>query len=307
MIFPGMDPYLELPDLWSGVHTSLIVYIRDQLQPRLLPRYVAAIEERVYLGTPEHFFGPDLRVQRTRSEAPGPAVALAECDAPVMVSAPLEDVHEPYLSILDRRKGQRVVTVIEVLSPTNKYAGPGRDSYLKKQQEVLQSSSHLVEIDLLRLGPHVLAVPEPSARMRVEYDSLVCVNRLAHGEYNALLEEFYEHVIRPHTGTDGVTASLSGGQADLEHWMSRDTAELLRQFSASANRGTGASHPADRDRWHAFVISAHREGCRMGVSDLRRWLTEVDGWAPEVAGQLAAEYEYGRELLAFAGGHRRSA
>jgi hypothetical protein len=45
----------------------------------------------------------------------------------------------------------------------------------------------------------------------------------------------------------------------------------------------------------------------MSVSDLRRWLTEVDGWPPEVAEQLAAEYDYGRELLAFADGHRRSA
>src|ERR1700678_1548030 len=54
MLFPGMDPYLEDPQLWTGVHTSLIVYIRDFLQPLLRPRYVAAIEERVYLEGPEH-------------------------------------------------------------------------------------------------------------------------------------------------------------------------------------------------------------------------------------------------------------
>src|SRR5437773_2435543 len=159
MIFPGMDPYLENPALWSGVHAALIVYIRNQLQPRLRPRYIAAIEERVYLGAPEHMFGPDVRVQHNRPDAPGPAVALAECDVPMLVRVPIEDIHEPYLTILDRQAGQRVVTVIEVLSPTNKYAGPGRESYIAKQQEVLQSSSHLVEIDLLRAGPHALAVP----------------------------------------------------------------------------------------------------------------------------------------------------
>jgi hypothetical protein len=177
MIFPGMDPYLELPARWSGVHTALIVYIRDQLQPRLRPRYVAAIEERVYLDIPERLFGPDVRVQRARPDAPGPAVALAECDAPVRVRVALEDVHEAYLTILDRQADERVVTVIEVLSPTNKYAGPGRVSYLTKQQEIVQSSSHLVEIDLLRAGPHALAVPEHIARTRAEYDYLVCVNR----------------------------------------------------------------------------------------------------------------------------------
>jgi len=36
MIFPGMDPYLENPQLWPGVHTRLIVYLADQLQ-LLLP------------------------------------------------------------------------------------------------------------------------------------------------------------------------------------------------------------------------------------------------------------------------------
>jgi hypothetical protein len=32
-VFPGMDPYLEDPQIWPGVHSALVVYIRDQLQP----------------------------------------------------------------------------------------------------------------------------------------------------------------------------------------------------------------------------------------------------------------------------------
>jgi hypothetical protein len=52
MIFPGMDPYLEDPDLWPGVHSRLVVYISDQLQPMIGPRYIAAVEERVYLEGP---------------------------------------------------------------------------------------------------------------------------------------------------------------------------------------------------------------------------------------------------------------
>ena len=50
MIFPGMDPYLEEPALWPGVHASLIVYIRDVLQPQLRPRYVAAIDGHLLAG-----------------------------------------------------------------------------------------------------------------------------------------------------------------------------------------------------------------------------------------------------------------
>jgi hypothetical protein len=46
-----------------------------------------------------------------------------------------------------------------------------------KQQEVVHSEAHLVEIDLLRYGPHVLAVPESQVRGRFDYDYLISVNR----------------------------------------------------------------------------------------------------------------------------------
>jgi len=132
-------------------------------------------------------------------------------------------------------------------------------------------------------------------------------HQLTHGEYNAILEDFYERVLQPYAGPAGVTASLTESRAELEHWMSAETADKLRQFSACANRGTGSAHPRDRERWNEFVVAAHQDGSRMDASDLRRWLIEVAGWPPEVADQLALEYEYGRELLAFADGHRRSA
>jgi len=132
-------------------------------------------------------------------------------------------------------------------------------------------------------------------------------HQLTHGEYNAILEDFYERVLRPYTGTAGVTANLTGSRVELEHWMSAETAEKLRRFSACANKGTGSAHPRDRDRWNEFVVAAHQDDSRMDASDLRRWLIEVEAWPPEVADQLALEYEYGRELLTFADGHRRSA
>ena len=46
--FPGMNPYLESPELWPEVHSRLIVAIADILDPQLLPKYRAAIERRVY-------------------------------------------------------------------------------------------------------------------------------------------------------------------------------------------------------------------------------------------------------------------
>jgi hypothetical protein len=132
-------------------------------------------------------------------------------------------------------------------------------------------------------------------------------HRLDANQYNRVLAEFYDRFVRQAAARTGVVADLTDTEADLEHWMSQETADLLRRFSACANKGTGASHPNDRERWNAFVVSTHRTGSKMDASELRRWLIEVEGWAPEVAEQLATEYAYGRELLAFADGHRRSA
>ena len=62
--FPGMDPYLEHPILWTGVHSRLINVISQQIGPVLLPRYVASIEERVLIDIPQTHRIPDLWIQR---------------------------------------------------------------------------------------------------------------------------------------------------------------------------------------------------------------------------------------------------
>ncbi len=175
MIFPGMDPYLEDPQLWTGVHASLIVYIRNHLQPLLRPRYIAAIEERVYLEGPDRERIPDVWIHRRKRINGG--VAVLQADMPVVVKVPELEIHQGYVTILDRRSGQKLVTVLEVVSPSNKYEGPGRESYRAKQKEPRSSKTHLVEIDLLRTGRHVLAVAEWMARGQGPYHYLVCVNR----------------------------------------------------------------------------------------------------------------------------------
>jgi len=76
-------------------------------------------------------------------------------------------VNEGYLEIREVATG-RVVTSIEVLSPTNKRSGNGRDAYLGKRQRVLGSLTHLVEIDLLRSGRSMEILTEmPSSHYRI--------------------------------------------------------------------------------------------------------------------------------------------
>jgi hypothetical protein len=179
MIFPGMDPYLEAPLVWPDVHSRLIVYLAEYLRPLLRPRYIASVQSRVFIEGPAQERFPDVGIRRTLATHPASSTTVLEADDPLEVQVPELEIQETYLHILDLQTNQRIVTVLEVVSPTNKYSGPGRDAYVAKQTEVRQSDSHLVEIDLLRTGPHVLAVPERLARALGSYDHLVSVNRAA--------------------------------------------------------------------------------------------------------------------------------
>jgi hypothetical protein len=152
-----MDPYLEQSIFWSEFHSRLIVAIADALAPSLLPKYYVGVETRTYLdGTDEDLLigiadaivlSATGQAQSTTLETTA-AVATQTRPQSVLLPMPVE-VKQRYLEI--REAGSdAVITVIEVLSPTNKRKGAGRLAYEKKRQQLLASASHLVEIDLLR-------------------------------------------------------------------------------------------------------------------------------------------------------------
>ena len=162
--FPGMDPYLEHPGLWPDVHQSLVTYARDALQGQVGRAFYVSIGERVYLEEAGREVMPDVAVVRARGRGYVPGASPLEPDTPLVVAleedeaqAPAER-REPFLEVRDAYGGHRVVTVIEVVSPSNK-RGPGRALYLQKQAEVLATDASLVEVDLIRAGPPVVACP----------------------------------------------------------------------------------------------------------------------------------------------------
>ena len=151
--FPGMDPYLENPEIWPEVHSRLIVAIADSLAPSLHPRYYAAIEKRTYLDTPDDsiLVGiPDVSITNRSQALKTESRAATTLPQAEIVTLPLpEEVTERYLEIRDTQTST-VITAIEILSPKNKRSGEGRKAYLRKRQRVLTAQTHLVEIDLLR-------------------------------------------------------------------------------------------------------------------------------------------------------------
>ena len=165
--FPGMDPFLEHPLHFPGLHDRLITAISDAVQPRLPDPYYAEISERLWVEIVERPIGPDVHIVRSQQpsrhaeSAAGVAVANGIRTSPIVITVPLDERREIFVDIRRRGEGDdRVVTSIEVLSLSNKTPGEqGRELYQQKQQEMLHSQTHLVEIDLLRGGTHTTAVP----------------------------------------------------------------------------------------------------------------------------------------------------
>src|SRR3712207_5190766 len=123
--FPGMDPYLEHPALWPGVHQRLITYMGDALTELLPPRYVANINERLYIDQPDRDISPDGgALERANPPAPAPrgeeTAAANVTDPPWVVAVVPDEIREGFLEILPVGDGGRVITVIELLSPSNK-------------------------------------------------------------------------------------------------------------------------------------------------------------------------------------------
>jgi hypothetical protein len=174
--FPGMDPYCEAPALWPDVHHRLISEVQSALNPALRPRYVARVELRVYISDEDdpgrEALVPDLRVERTPKRKgtgkPKGEAALTIREPLIVPTLMDEEIEEAFLKLI-HVETEELVTIIEVVSPTNKIRGSrGRASFMGKRQEIMNSEVHWVEIDLLRAGvPTVTDPPLPASDYRV--------------------------------------------------------------------------------------------------------------------------------------------
>lgn len=177
-----MDPYLEHPSDWPGTHLHLISATAGLLNAQLRPRgYYVCVEERVWLEDAGKAAYPDVTVVERRSPRTRPSGTLVGAE-PVRIRIPEFEIHEGYLEVFDA-KGKELVTGIEFVSPCNKAPGKGRELYRRKRHEWRKSGVHIVEIDLLRSGKHLLDVPLESLASLKPRDYLVNVVRAHSKEY----------------------------------------------------------------------------------------------------------------------------
>ncbi|MBA4190769.1 MAG: hypothetical protein C0467_22515 [Planctomycetaceae bacterium] len=144
--FPGMDPYLENPKLWPGFQHQLLACLYQILLPGLVDRYRARVGARTYVS-----------------------------EMPLFTSIIREEYTEEFIEIRTRNDN-KLVTLLEVVSPANKTTPAGRQAYLDKRKEAIAQRAAIVEIDLLMQGKPTLTY---SREGLPEFDHAVSVTRAA--------------------------------------------------------------------------------------------------------------------------------
>lgn len=124
--FPGMDPFLEDEKLWPAFHHQLIGSLFQILLPNLVDRYRARIGQRQYLT-----------------------------EMPLFTSIIREEHAEEFIEVRQRTDG-RLITLVDVVSPTNKLNPCGRQAYLDKRREARVQNASIVEVDLVMQGQPML-------------------------------------------------------------------------------------------------------------------------------------------------------
>jgi hypothetical protein len=124
-----MDPYLENDELWPSFHHQLVTCLYQILLPGLVDRYRARIGQRRYVT-----------------------------EQALFISVVRQEREEEYIEIRQRGEG-RLVTLVDVVSPSNKTTSTGRTAYLTTRQESKLAGANLVEIDLVLQGQAMLDYP----------------------------------------------------------------------------------------------------------------------------------------------------
>lgn len=166
--FPGMDPYLESPDIWADLHSTLIPLLRDQLNSQIVPAYIANLDTDIVIdyidsgadgesngkgsGGPakNSVLSPDVAIRNPSNIPTEFMMTDAVVVAPLQLRIPMPVERRLTRVRIIHRARDILVAVIELLSPVNKRPGEKREKYLKKRTKYLESTAHLIEIDLLR-------------------------------------------------------------------------------------------------------------------------------------------------------------
>lgn len=124
--FPGMDPFLEDDKIWPTFHHHFIAGLFQILLPNLIDRYRARVGQRQYAT-----------------------------EMPLFTSIIREEHCEEFIEVR-QRSDNKLVTLVDVVSPANKLTTQGKNAYLDRRRDARVQHASIVEIDLVLQGQPLL-------------------------------------------------------------------------------------------------------------------------------------------------------
>jgi hypothetical protein len=152
-----------IPGVYHSFHNSWITHLKEALNEGLLPSPYYALGEQRAGDT-----GPDLLALRETNgdENPFPCDSdgqgmLAVVDAPPRVHLAQEASLEAAFYLAKRRSlvirhatGDRIVALVEIVSPANKHNRSAVEDFVEKVQAALRDGIHVLVIDPFPAGRH---------------------------------------------------------------------------------------------------------------------------------------------------------
>lgn len=162
------------------------------------------------------------------------------------------------------------------------------------------------------LGNHVdkasvsIYVGDELAKGELRVGNIVPIekNQLSVDEYNAVLLQFYDDVIKQfkESGTELKISQPSDDIFDPTTVISEVSLKKLKLFCSAANKSTGSSHPCDQERWFDFICQTVDDGKMFDYSTLANFLQDEAYWGKKpddfigVMGSYAWDEEHAYEL-----------
>ncbi|MEM6253343.1 MAG: DUF4058 family protein [Cyanobacteria bacterium P01_D01_bin.156] len=258
MLFPGMNPYLEHPDLWPEIHPRFVTALANLLKKAVSERYDVIIRKRVYRVSGEDSLVVGHSIQESRTVSCGTTTqphirSSPQQTIPTYIAVP-QTIQEDYIEIVDRQIGT-TVTIVETLTPQKKRPGRGRDNYEQRCEAIFGGDAHFVEIDLLR-GWEPISAYGPS---NIDYRVLV-----SRSDQRPKAEMYAWQVNAP---MPLLTLPISRGQ-DGENAQAQCTVNLKHALDEACVNSN-----------HDFFINYQRDPIPPLPPDTKQWLDNLLGQA----------------------------
>lgn len=198
--FPGMDPYLE--SSWEDVHSALVPYLRDAIQIQLPHGLVARLEQRTLIEhRDEPWLSQSIVADVGVTSTTGNVATLSPADTALWPVPTLRRVEsravQKSIRIIETRSPGRLVTVVELLSRSNKKPGAELDRYRAKVDSLIDAGVGVVEINLLRAGTWAVRLPEESVPLQQRAPYYACVT---HATGRDVVSDYYAFAIEAPLG-----------------------------------------------------------------------------------------------------------